>query len=406
MRKIRTVILAACMATLTCITLHAQVDNVLYGPGALGLQNTGSWNSAFGYDALESNSTGYASAAFGYDALQYNTTGRGNSAFGSGALEDNTTGFYNTAIGLWALWSNTTGEANTATGPWALADNTTGNFNTANGIYALELNTTGSGNTATGPWALFENTIGSNNTASGYNTLYNNTTGSQNTASGDWALLNNTSGLYNMADGAWALAPNSTGNYNVAVGYAAGYYNSPGASNNIDIGNWGSSGDNGTVRIGSGGQTSFYVAGVSGVGISGGVPVYINGNGQLGTVNSSIRFKEDVHEMAAASDGLFRLRPVTYRYKQAYADGSKPLDYGLIAEEVAEVYPDLVVRSTDGKIQTVQYQKLTPMLLNEVQKQHKLLEEQGRTIELLEKRLAALETTQSSSALDSELVTR
>jgi hypothetical protein len=114
------------------------------------------------------------------------------------------------------------------------------------------------------------------------------------------------------------------------------------------------------------------------------VPVLIDGNGQLGTVLSSIRFKEDVQDMAEASSGLLRLRPVTFRYKKPYADGSKPVDYGLIAEEVAEVYPDLVVKSADGQIQTVQYQKLTPMLLNEVQK--------------LEARLAALETLLATKA--------
>ncbi|MFZ1087443.1 MAG: tail fiber domain-containing protein, partial [Terracidiphilus sp.] len=127
------------------------------------------------------------------------------------------------------------------------------------------------------------------------------------------------------------------------------------------------------------------------------VEVMIDSNGQLGTVNSSIRFKEDVHDMAAASEGLMRLRPVTYRYKQPYDDGTKPVDYGLIAEEVAEVYPDLVVKDADGQIQTVQYQKLTPMLLNEVQKEHKQLEEQEKTIQLLQKRLAALESALRSA---------
>jgi hypothetical protein len=141
-------------------------------------------------------------------------------------------------------------------------------------------------------------------------------------------------------------------------------------------------------------------------GISSGIPVFINSAGQLGTINSSIRYKEDVHDMADASSALFRLRPVTYRFKQAYADGSKPIDYGLIAEEVAEVYPDLVVRNADGQIQTVQYQKLTPMLLNEVQKQHRLLEEQTETIRLLEKRLTALEAVQSSARVEAHLLTK
>jgi hypothetical protein len=148
------------------------------------------------------------------------------------------------------------------------------------------------------------------------------------------------------------------------------------------------------IRIGSTSQNSFYAAGVYGVttALTGAVEVFVDSAGQLGTKSSSIRFKEDVHDMADASDGLLQLRPVTYRYKQAYADGSQPVDYGLIAEEVAQVYPDLVARNASGQIETVQYSKLTPMLLNEVQKQHQLVEQQAETIRLLEKRLAALET--------------
>jgi hypothetical protein len=114
------------------------------------------------------------------------------------------------------------------------------------------------------------------------------------------------------------------------------------------------------------------VAGVSGVatGLNNAVPVLIDSNGQLGTISSSRRFKEDIHDMGGASEGLMRLRPVTFRYKKPFDDGSKPIQYGLIAEEVAEVYPDLVARSADGQIETVKYQVLDPMLLNEVQRQH------------------------------------
>ena len=357
MKLIRTAILAVCICALGSLALKAQSYT----------------NTTDGFDALISNTTGSDNAAIGLQALQYNTTGSNNTACGAQALNFNTTGRDNTATGVGTLGRNTTGVLNTATGFGALLYNN-GYQNTATGANSLYGNSTGYQNTATGASALENNTIGGQNTASGYN-----------------ALLNNTTGSSNMAIGAFALAPNSTGSSNVGVGYAAGYYNSPAAHDNIDIGNWGSANDIGTVRIGSGGQTSFYVAGVYGVGVGSGVPVVINSNGQLGTVNSSIRFKEDVHDMAAASDGLMKLRPVTYRYKEAYADGSKPVDYGLIAEEVAEVYPDLVVKNADGQIQTVQYQKLTPMLLNEVQKEHKQLEEQKTTIQELEKRLAALE---------------
>jgi hypothetical protein len=307
-----------------------------------------------------------------------------------GSLALQAQSYTNTADGGEALSQNRSGIDNSAFGTWALSINDEGSDNTATGFQALDFNVAGSQNTADGSNALLYN-FGSQNTAVGFEALYNNSVGGQNTASGYNVLLNNTTGSLNVAIGAWALAPNKAGSSNVGVGYAAGYYNSPAAHDNIDIGNWGSANDIGTVRIGSGGQTSFYVAGVYGVGVGSGVPVVINSNGQLGTVNSSIRFKEDVHDMAAASDGLMKLRPVTYRYKEAYADGSKPVDYGLIAEEVAEVYPDLVVKNADGQIQTVQYQKLTPMLLNEVQKEHKQLEEQKTTIQELEKRLAALE---------------
>ena len=148
-----------------------------------------------------------------------------------------------------------------------------------------------------------------------------------------------------------------------------------GGSHNIHIGHPGTATDSGTIRIGTpcpspvyGCQSATFVAGIYGVNTSG-IPVYINSNGQLGTVSSSRRYKEDIQDMGEASSGLLRLRPVTFRYKKPFADGSKPIQYGLIAEEVAEVYPDLVARSADGQIETVKYQVLDSMLLNEVQRQ-------------------------------------
>ena len=147
------------------------------------------------------------------------------------------------------------------------------------------------------------------------------------------------------------------------------------SNNNIEIGNAGTASDNGAIRIGNGNNTSFYAAGIFGINtdLMNAVTVFVDSVGQLGTINSSRRFKEDIQDMDDASSGLLRLRPVTYRYQRPYADGSKPIDYGLIAEEVAEVYPDLVVKGADGQIETVQYQKLTPMLLNEVQKDHEII---------------------------------
>ena len=140
-------------------------------------------------------------------------------------------------------------------------------------------------------------------------------------------------------------------------------------------------------------QTSLFAAGIRGVttGNNDAIPVVIDSNGQLGTVSSSRRFKEEIHDMDTVSRGLMRLRPVTFRYQKPFADGSKPIQYGLIAEEVADVYPDLVAHSADGQIETVKYQVLDSMLLNELQKEHKQVQEQAETIRVLEARLAVLE---------------
>jgi len=242
---------------------------------------------------------------------------------------------------------------------------------------------TGNSNTALGYPTLFANTTGYNNTGVGSDALYLNTTGNSNTAVGDGALLYNMTGNTNVALGTGAggsLAYNNSkgGSGNIMLGYDAGANFDANESNNIDIGNLGVTGESGVIRIGDTAaqdsctplpcQTATYIAGINGVTVSGGSTVLINSSGQLGTVSSSRRYKEDIQDMGAASDGLLRLRPVTFRYKKPSQDGSKPIQYGLIAEEVAEVYPDLVVRGKDGQIETVQYYKLDAMLLNEIQK--------------------------------------
>jgi hypothetical protein len=177
------------------------------------------------------------------------------------------------------------------------------------------------------------------------------------------------------------------------IGFNAGS-NLTADSNNIEIGNTAATGDSGVIRIGTAGtQTKTFVAGVRGVTTGGtAVSVVVDLNGQLGTISSSRRFKKDIQDMGEASSGLLRLRPVTYHYKQPMADGSQPLEFGLIAEEVNEVYPELVAHNKDGQIETVQYYKLDAMLLNELQKQHKTIEDQRALIESLASRLAALET--------------
>jgi hypothetical protein len=304
----------------------------------------------------------------------------------------------NTTLGVGALQNNI-GVDNTATGNDALQSNTTGRQNTASGANALQSNTTGAYNTASGNDALGNNTTGNNNTANGTAALQSNTTGAYNTANGQAALQSNTTGADNMANGMGALFSNTTGSNNTAIGNSAGANLTTG-SGNIDIG-FGASGNAGetaTIRIGGPSyQTRAFIVGIRGIttGNNNAIPVVIDSNGQLGTVSSSRRFKEDIHDMDTASDGLLRLRPVTFRYQKPFADGSKPIQYGLIAEEVSEVYPDLVARSADGQIETVKYQVLDSMLLNELQKEHLQVQEQEQAemIRLLQARLTALEET-------------
>jgi len=310
-------------------------------------------------DLFASNATDVVVDINGYYAAIYGTPAN-NFALGPGALAANTTGTYNTAYGSQALQDNTKGSYNTATGSAALPVNTTGDNNTAFGALAMQFNTTGSSNTAIGYGALDLNTDGTGNIAVGYNALDNNTTGSNN----------------------------------IAIGSSAGGNVGAGNSSNIHIGSPGSSGDNGAIRIGNpGDQTSFFSAGVRGVTTASNdaVPVVIDSHGQLGTVNSSQRFKEDIHDMGDASRGLLQLRPVVFRYKEPFSDGSKPIQFGLIAEEVAQVYPDLVVHSTDGQVETVKYQVLDSMLLNEMQRQHKQIAAQAEQITAQKEEILSLQ---------------
>jgi len=307
--------------------------------------------------------TGSANTAIGFNALLTNTTGNGNTASGYETLLFNSTGFYNTASGYDALSRNITGSDNTAIGAFALFLNSGGVYNTAIGASALSGNTGGYNNTASGATALYSNTTGTNNTADGVGALYNNTTGGNNTALGYAALYSNTTGLGNIALG-------NVAGVNIVTG-----------SNNIDIANPGQYDESNTIRLGQF-QTSAFIAGIRGTqtGLGNAVAVYIDGNGQLGTLSSSARFKEDIRDMAGYSRGILDLRPVTYHYKEPPADDAKPLESGLIAEEVAKIYPDLVTYDRDGQLETVQYHKLTPMLLNELQRQQRTLDAQAKQL--------------------------
>jgi hypothetical protein len=338
---------------------------------------------------------GAGNTAAGFAALSTNTTGNFNSAFGEGVLGQNIGGSYNTAIGHQALGGNVNANYNTATGYGALISNNA-NSNTASGYEALYANTAGDDNTASGYEALYSNTTADYNTASGYGALYSNN-GVSNTASGYEALYANTSGTENTASGVHALASNTTGSNNIAEGYHAGYNLTTG-SNNIDIGSPGVKAESGVIRIGTitgttSTQAAAYVAGIYGVKTaSAGTAVVIDSSGQLGTVSSSIRYKEDVQPMASASERLLELRPVKFRYKKADASGEKPIQYGLIAEEVAQVYPELVVRdATAGRIDGVRYDELAPMLLNQAQHDEQKIAAQAaeiRGLKLQQKKFA------------------
>jgi hypothetical protein len=264
------------------------------------------------------------------------------------------------------------------------------------GIGAGVLNTISSGtyNTAMGWDSMEFTTTGVGNAAFGYGSLTSNTTGGNNTAVGGWALLSNQTGSFNTGVGGQAGQSMTAGSGNTLLGFNAGASLTTGDYNiEIGYGVQGTSSDAGVIRIGNSNQTSAYLAGVYGVTTgTTGAEVFIDAAGQLGTKSSSIRYKEEVQNMGDTSDKLFNLRPVTFRYKQALADGSKPVEYGLIAEEVAQIYPDMVSRNAKGQIETVQYSKLTPMLLNEVQKLRQLLDQQAELTRQLESRLAALES--------------
>ena len=302
---------------------------LLLSVGGIGTAFAQSFNTAYGTNALASLTTGFENNAFGYEALKTLTDSGGNSAFGVDALADNTSGDDNVAVGNFTLGINNTGYENTGIGSLALGNNTTGFLNTAEGSSAMLLNRTGKNNTAIGASALDGNTTGSNN---------------------------------------------------IGIGYQGGGTARTG-SFNIEIGNVGLSADTKVIRIGTQGtQTFTAIAGISGVHVTGGVAVLVNSRGQLGVALSSIRYKEDVHSMGSASDRILKLRPVTFRYKQEEEDGSKPEQFGLIAEEVAKVMPELVVYDEKGQPETVAYQTLAPLLLNELQREHQRSVQQARAL--------------------------
>jgi hypothetical protein len=280
-------------------------------------------------------------------------------------------------------------------GFYSLASDTA-SLNSAFGTNAMFSTTSGANNSSYGADSMYSNTTGANNTAVGYQALFSNTSGKGNAAQGVNALYSNTTGIRNLGIGSNALYTGTTGSYNVALGFDAGYNVTTG-SNNIEIGASGTAGDDGTIQIGvQGTQTKTTIAGIYGTQVTGSA-VYVNASGQLGVQGSSERFKTGIASMPDVSTKLRQLRPVTFRYK---TDAEGILQYGLIAEEVNKVYPELVIRDDTGKIQGVHYEELAPMLLSELQKQQSLLEALSIQNDQQSNEIAALKQRQLRAAAD------
>jgi hypothetical protein len=270
------------------------------------------------------------------------------------------------------LWQNITGDNNTALGYYSLYSNTTGADNTAVGAFALSYSSTGNDNTAVGEAAM-ESNAGDNNTAIGSGALFANATGNNNTAIG-----------------ALALPINTTGSNNIALGDSAGFNLTTG-SNNIDIGNSGFAAESNTIRIGTRGtQTATFIAGISGVAVTGS-QVVISSHGKLGVTASSEDFKKEIKPMGNASEAILALKPVTFRYKHELDPNGIP-QFGLVAEEVEKVNPDLVASDEQGKPYTVRYEAINAMLLNEFLKEHKAFLEQKRKVQEQEATIVQLKS--------------
>jgi hypothetical protein len=365
--------------------------NTAEGHNALLSLTTGAGNTAVGWFSLRTVTAGSFNTATGAGALLSNTADQ-NTATGAVALLSNTTGSSNTANGALALFSNTTGSSNTANGAFALYSNTTGGVNTANGNGALQNNVTGSGNTASGVGALGDNTTGANSTAIGSGALLHNTAGNSNTAIGYFALDSNTTGGNNVAVGNSTLDGIGTGVGNIAVGYQAGSQLDKG-NNNIYIGTPGDTVESDTIRIGRTFAPNIHsktvVAGIYTATIASGLPVYVAPDGQLAATASSRRVKEEIRPMERASEVIYHLEPVSFRYKKEIGP-ARPMQFGLVAEDVDKVQPNLVVRDNQGRPYSVRYDQVNAMLLNEFLKEHRKNEEQEATIARQQAQIEAL----------------
>jgi Chaperone of endosialidase len=367
-------------------TYPAASLNTFVGAGAGNFSMTGTQNAALGASALMNNTTGAGNTTMGALSLLSNTTGQHNTAAGNGALLSNTTGSFNTAIGYLSMFINTTGSLNVAVGDTSMTNNITGSQNVAVGVSTFA---SGDSNVIIGYNA---GNNGSQNIGIGASSLFN-INSNQNVALGFGSMSGSSSVNGNNTAIGYLALQNVQGDSNIAIGSNAGTASvSNTSNNNIYIGTVGAD-ESGVIRIGTlGTHTTCFIQGIEGVTVAGSVPVLINAAGQLGTILSTRKVKHDIQKMADDSESIYQLNPVTFVYNN---DPSETKQYGLIAEEVDQAFPALVVRDADGNPYTVQYQVLPVLLLNEVQKQHAALEQQkadfSHALEMINNRLAALE---------------
>ena len=310
-----------------------------------------------------------------------------NTVLGEDALASSPTGTGNTAIGFNALLGDTTGQENTAVGVRAQPNNVSGNHNVALGPYTQGNNAFD--NTALGSAVMLANR-GSGNTGVGWEALFLNSTGTSNVAVGSGAIGGNFTGNGNVALGVNSLYYVTNGSNNIALGYGIQGVT---RSNNIAIGTGGFPDGSGTIRIGGlpDDYTATYIAAIMGTPLVHGaaVAVGITSDGQLGVRASSARFKEAIKPMGRTSEAIFGLKPVAFHYKKELDPKGTP-QFGLVAEEVAKVNPDLVVFDDQGKPLTVRYDEVNVMLLNEFLKEHRKMDKLGSAVERHQKQIDAL----------------
>ncbi len=446
-------------------------SNTANGYEALFSNTTGSGNNACGWGALQFNTTSNGSSAFGHEALHFQTSGETNSAFGYFALLNDTSGTDNDAFGFNSLNNNHSGSYNAGFGDGTLQRSENASNNTAVGYYSMELISSGwsnvgvgcasllsnfnrgnlvavgdsalfwndgsisnllptgdsaTENTGLGSKALYTNRTGAYNTATGYQALYSNYTGYYNNADGVKALWSNSSGNYNTATGYQALTASTTGSFNTAYGYLALQQNTTGSnnaafgdntgpttsalSNTTCLGSGAQASSSNEVVIGNASVASLYCQGAYAATTAASANMVVTSSGQIMRSTSSARYKTDIHDLDINTDKLYDLRPVSYISK---IDG-KPY-FGLVAEDVAKVIPDLAeyARSKDvipGSTSdalipdAVKYPMLSVLLLEELKKEHSKVESQSEQLEAqskinsdLERRLEALESAQKAT---------